>query len=71
MGNAHANIIAVIHQIKIDHRIDQNSRAKGVRSCSSYADDRNIFNPLPLPDADKKLNFIAMVLRLYQKKSKL
>ena len=64
IGKAHATITAATNQIVIVHRIDQNSRASGVRSCSLYALELKIFNPFPLPDADKKLNLIAMMIRL-------
>lgn len=71
IGNAHANISAAISHMIIFHRIAQNSRARGVCSCSLYALDRKMPIPFPLPDADKKLNLVAMMVLLYQKKDNL
>ena len=56
--NASAHAIHMPHP----HRMRQNICAIGVFSCSLYAVDRNISIPLPLPDADKILNFLAIVL---------
>ena len=55
------NKIAHIIQIPTFQRIFQNFRAIGVCSCSLYALDSKIFNPLPEPLFDKMLNFIAMI----------
>ena len=71
IGNAIAIINAANSHINIAQRIEQNSLASGVCSCSLYELDRKIFKPFPLPDADKMLNLVAIVIRLYQKKDKL
>jgi 16S rRNA (uracil1498-N3)-methyltransferase len=48
-------------------RNSQNFRAIGACSCSLYALDSNIFNPLPEPLTDKMLNFTAMIAIISQK----
>ena len=60
--NDKPNAAAHTNQIPTAHRSDQNSDAMGVRKLSLYAVDLKIFKPLPLPPADKILNFSTIVL---------
>ena len=58
--NANANANAHTNQIPIAHRIVQNIWAMGLRWCSLYALELNIFNPLDEPPAEKNLNLAAI-----------
>ncbi len=60
--NDSPNANAQTSHIPIVHRNSQKTRAIGVRSCSLYDAELNILRPLPLPPADKILNWFAIVL---------